>query len=139
MTKIYSFHVKIVNGRIAFNSENHKEMFQRWISQWEGKEIGLEVTEKKSKRSEQQNKYLWVYYNQIARETGYTTDEVHEWAKGACMPNEIKEIFGDKTRIKKSTTELSKGEMVEFIINIEQKTGIQAPDTTEYFGYSYHK
>jgi hypothetical protein len=137
--KIYSFYIKIEDNNIVFKSENHKQMFQRFLGQWNGKEVSLEVIEKKNTRSYEQNRYLWLYYTLISEETGFTPDEVHEWAKGTCLPTEIKELFGDKVRIKKSTTELTKGQMVEFIMKIEEKTGIQAPDTTEYFGDSYHK
>lgn len=137
--KIYQFHIKIEDNNIVFKSQNHKEMFQRFLGQWNDKEVSIEVVEKKNTRSQQQNRYLWLYYGVISRETGFTPDEIHEWAKGVCLPTEIKELFGDKVRIKKSTTELTKGQMVEFIMNIEQKTGILAPDTTEYYGFSYHK
>lgn len=137
--KITSIVVQIEKGRIKPKSEHHEALIERFFQQFEGKEVRLEVTEKKSKRSEEQNRYLWLYYNIISAETGYTPLEIHEWAKSACLPTEVKEIFGDKTRIKKSTTALTKGEMVEFIINIESKTGIPSPDTTQYFGYSYHK
>ena len=138
--KLYSFLVKIINGRITFRSEDHKQKFSNWLTQWNDKEVLIEISEKKSKRSDEQNRYYWgVYLPLISRETGYTVDEIHEWAKGTCLPTEIKEIFGDKVRIKKSTTKLTKGQFVEYIINIEQRTEIQAPDTTEYLGYSYHK
>ncbi len=137
--KIHSIHVSIKDGNLVFKSDAHRDLFKRFISQWNDKEIMLEVSEKKNTRSQQQHKYLWLYYGVIARETGYTPDEVHEWAKGVCLPTEIKELFGSKVRIKKSTTELTKGQMVEYIMNIEEKTGILAPDTTAYYGFSYHK
>jgi hypothetical protein len=137
--QITQFHIKIADNNLVFKSDEHKAMFKRWLGQWEGKEVSLEIKEKKNTRSQEQNKYLWLYYGVISDETGFTPDEVHEWAKGVCLPTEIKEMFGDKVRIKKSTTELTKGQMVEFIMNIEENTGIPAPDTTEYFGYSYHR
>ncbi len=133
------FHVTIKNSRIAFKSERHKEMFTMFLTQFNNREVMIEILEKKSKRSDQQNRYYWVYLTMLSRETGYTKDEIHEWAKSACMPTQIKEIFGDKVRIKKSTAKLTIGQFCEYIMNIEQKTGIPAPDTTEYFGYSYHK
>lgn len=139
MSKIYSFHIKVQDGSICFKSATHEQMFHNWLSQWNDEEIGLEVIEKKSKRSEQQNRYLWLYYGVISKETGYTEEEIHEWAKGTCLPTSIKEIFGNKVRVKKSTTGLTISEMMEFIINIETKTGILTPDTTDFLGFSYHK
>lgn len=137
--KINKFHIKVENNNIVFRSEEHKAMFKRFLGQWNGKEVSLDVEEKKNTRSMEQNRYLWLYYGVISDETGFTSGEIHEWAKGTCLPTDIKDMFGSKVRIKKSTIALTKGQMCEFIINIESKTGISAPDTTAYFGYSYHK
>jgi hypothetical protein len=70
--------------------------------------------------------------NIIADETGMNVDELHAWAKGKFLTQEITEVFGDKVRLTKSTTELSKSEFSEYIQNIEIETGIPAPDTTPF-------
>jgi len=58
--KVYSYHIKIdKTGNIVFKSENHKAMFKRWLSQWADKDVALEVIEKKSKRSDEQNRYYF--------------------------------------------------------------------------------
>lgn len=138
--KIYSFHVKIVNNNITFKSETHKEMFKRFLGQWNDREVGLEIIEKKSKRSDQQNRYYWgAYLPILSSETGHTKDELHELFKAKFLTKKISEVMSQKVRITKSTTELSKGEFSDFIANISEFTQIEPPDTTEYFGYSYHK
>lgn len=137
--KIYSFHIKIEKGNIVFKSENHKEMFKRWLAQWNDKEVSLEVTEKKSTRSGEQNRYYWLYLTLIKDETGNDIDDLHSYFKGKFLTKKISEMYGDKFRVTKSTTDLSKGEFCDYLVEISGLTGIELPDTTEYFGYSYHK
>lgn len=137
--KIKTFHIQIKDGRMAFKSEQHKEMFMRYLSQFEGKEVMLDIEEKKSKRSGQHNNYLWLYMTIIAEETGYTPNEVHEWAKGKFLTQGIQQVFGANVRIKKSTTELTKGEFCNYLADISNETGIPLPDTQMALGYSYHK
>jgi len=137
--KISTFHIQIKNGRMAFKSDTHKEMFERYLSQFEDKEVMLSLEEKKSKRSGQQNNYYWMYITLIAEEKGYTPNEVHEWAKGKFLTLGIQEVFGAKVRIKKSTPGLTIGEFANYLADISLETGVPLPDTTDVFGYSYHK
>lgn len=137
--KIYRFNVKIENNTFAFKSEAHKNMFQRWLQQWEGKEVGIEVIEKKPKRTEQQNRYYWMYLSLIESETGNKKKALHALFSKRFLTEEITELYGDKVRVTKSTTELSVGEFCEYLIDISTITQVELPDTEEYFGYSYHK
>lgn len=137
--QIYSFHVLIEDGDLTFNSPAHKEKWHHFLRQFEGKKVAVEITEKKSTRSQQQNSYYWVYLQVIARETGHSTDDLHELFKGKFLSKGIKEIFGEKVRSKVSTTNLSVGRFVEYLMEIEELTSIPLPDTTDYYGYSYHK
>lgn len=137
--KLSTFHIQIKEGKIAFKSDAHKAMFERYLTQFEGKDVFMEINEKKVTRSGQQNNYLWLYMNIISQETGYTPNEAHEYFKGKYLTEGIKEVFGAKVRIKKSTTELTKGEFSNYLADIFVETGIPLPDTTEYLGYSYHK
>ena len=137
--KISQFHIKIENNNLVFNSENHKDIFKKFLSQWNGKNVSLEIIERKSKRSQEQNRYYWLYLTLIKEETGNEIEDMHAYFKGKFLTKKISEIYGDKYRVTKSTTELSKGEFCEYLVNISSITGVELPDTTEYFGYSYHK
>ena len=130
--------VKIENQSLVFKSEYHKKMFKRFLGQYEDKQVYLEITEKKSKRSKDQNAYYWLYLGIIAEDTGYTTEELHALFSGMFL-SEIKEVMGKTVRIKKSTAKLTVGEFCEYLADISAETGIPLPDTTEYWGYSYHK
>ena len=137
--KITRFNVKIKNNTFYFKSKEHSDMFARFLSQFENQDVFLEISEHKSKRSEQQNRYYWLYLSIIERDCGNTIDELHTYFKGKYLTKEISEVYGDKCRITKSTTDLTKGEFVEYLVNISECTGIDLPDTTLFFGYSYHK
>lgn len=137
--KLDRIQIKIKDGNIYLKSDSHRKVFKRWLSQYDGKEIYLHATEKKSQRSHEQNAYYWLYLGIIAEETGHTTEELHAFFKGMFLTKEIKDVLGKKTRLTISTTELSKGEFIEYLYNIEAETGVKLPDTSDYWGYSYHK
>lgn len=137
--KVRSFIIKITDGRIHFKSEHHKHLFNNWLKQFNDGSYRLEINDIKEKRSDQQNRFYWgVYLPLIAEETGHTTEELHELFRGM-FNSEIKEVLGKQVRVSKSTTNMTKGEFVEYIMKIEAQTGILAPSVEEYFGYNYRK
>ncbi len=100
----------------------------------DGEEVSLVVTNKKPKRTEQQNRYYWgVYLPIIMSETGeQDLNRLHELFKGEFLTTEIAEVLGKKVRIKKSTTDLSISEFCQYIMQIQELTGIMAPPTENY-------
>ena len=90
------------------------------------------ITDKKPLRTLQHNNYLWLFYSLIGLSSGHTSKELHIWAKGKFLTKGITEVFGDKTRIVKSTKELNRSEFCEFICRIEDDTGIEAPETEPF-------
>lgn len=136
-----TFIVKAENKGIKFKSDHQRGLWLQRLAQLDGKEFSLTIDERKPKRSTQQNAFLWLYIGLIADETGYTKDELATLFKGKFLSREIKEVMGQKVRITKSTTDLSKSEFSEYIMEIEAFTGIQSPNTDEFFDYklSYHK
>ena len=128
-----TFIVEIKQGKPAFTSEYQRSLFNQFLSQFEGKKVWLTIDPKIPVRSLRQNRYLWLFYQVIADETGHTAEEVHEFAKEHCLPVKEIEMFGKKTKIHKTTTTLTKGDTFpEFIKRLEVETGIPAPDTTPY-------
>lgn len=117
---------------MVFKSSQHEALWKTLLKNHEDKEVFVEVYEGKIKRSEQQNNYYWMYLSLIADETGYTSEEIHEWAKGKFLTKQIKELFGDKVRTKLSTTRLTKGEFAEYIMKIENETSVLAPPVQDY-------
>lgn len=137
--EITRFQIQIENGELRFNSPAHQEKWRRFLLQFEGKQVGIEIFVPKSIRTLQQNAYYWVYLTQMSEQTGHTKEDLHELFKDKFLTTGVKEIFGSKVNTKSSTTSLSVGKFVEYLMKIEELTGIALPDTTDYFGYSYHK
>lgn len=100
-----------------------------------GETVTLYVSSRRPKRTIQQNRYYWgVYLPLIAKETGeHDLEALHKLFSGKFLSEGIKEVLGQKMRITKSTTSLSKADFSEYIMNIEAETGIEAPPTANYF------
>lgn len=100
-----------------------------------GEVVTLYISTRKPKRTLAQNAYYWgVYLPLIAKETGqHDIEALHMYFTGKFLTEEIAEVFGQKVRMKKSSTSLSKTGFTEYIMNIEAETGIQAPPTENYY------
>lgn len=99
-----------------------------------GEMVTLEIHNRKAKRTEAQNRYYFgVYLPLIGRETGeHNIDRLHALFSGKFLTEMVVEVLGEKTRLKRSTTELNIGEFSEYIMNIEAETGIEAPPTESH-------
>ena len=108
--------VQLVEGRKRLVL-NAPIQFQIEIKKYpEGKELALRLDDRKAKRSNAQNSYLWgVVYQLISETTGYTVNEVHEWGKRKFLPKKDIIIGSVLVQSTKSTTELNKNEMTEYI------------------------
>lgn len=140
MAQITRFHIKIEDNNLVFKSEEHKEMFKRWLGQWNGKEIELEINEKKSKRTMFQNNALHLWYELVAQElnnAGYTVQLVLkekidiDWDK-----DKFKTLLWHPAQEailnKKSTTELRKTEDIDKVYehlnrHLGEKFGVHIP------------
>jgi len=115
---------------------NNKRWYQHQINKFKpGEQINIVLNNRKPKRTIAQNNYYWgVYLPLIAYETGEPDlDRLHELFKGKFLTQGVVEVLGEKVRMKRSTTELGVGEFCDYIMNIQNLTGIEAPPT-ENFG-----
>ena len=122
------------NGRRELLMES-EAYFQNQLNKFEEDEkVTLTISNRKPKRTIQQNRYYWgVYLPLIATETGERNlDRLHELFKGKFLTEGIVEVLGEKVRIKKSTTKLSISAFMDYISAIEELTGVQAPPTENY-------
>lgn len=139
--KISQFIIEVHQGKIKFNSERHRCLFQSYLNQFEGK-YSLEINEIKNTRSEQQHRYYWMYLSLVAEETGHSkTDReyLHQLFKKKFLKTGIHELFNDVIVTTKSTTKLTKGEFCEYLANIQMLTGVELPNTQEFLGYTFHE
>lgn len=128
-----NFLFRAKNGKPTFESDYAKLRFQDHLSKNEGKLYRIEQVQ--NTRSLQQNSLLWLYYTTIADHTGYTPDEVHQVMKQRHLPKQKVVLRGGEYEVIKSTTKLRKGEMVEFLMNIERDAsdmGIILPNPQEW-------
>jgi hypothetical protein len=79
----------------------------------------VKVTERKSRRSTEQNSRLWALYNALGQHIGIEADEVHQLMGFKFL--RYQKYVGDKIEeFIKSTTKLNTAEMTEYQENIER-------------------
>ena len=64
-----------------------------------GKKVWIRIDTREPTRSEQQNKFYWLYLGMISESSGHRPEELHELFKGKFLTLAIKEIYGEKTRV----------------------------------------
>lgn len=130
-------------GKIDASGKILLEKNDQWklrLETLKDQDIQISIDRKRKRRSTKQNSYLWgAVYETIASSTGHTPTELHHIFGAMFLKRPI--IFNGKEIIQiKSTTELSTGEMVEYIMNIAAEVatmGITLPDSTEWDPVKY--
>lgn len=148
MGKEYTQISKGFSGTIVEREEmkewqpNHPIYLRHELNKYKaGDKVTCYYTNEKLKRTEAQNRYYWgVYLPLISAETGNDVDDLHSLFKGLFLSKGTVEVLGHKVRRAKSTTELTAGQFSEYILRIEELTGVLAPPTEEYnFGKKEEK
>lgn len=127
--------VRAEDGRLKLEMSS-PVWFAHQISKFRvGEMVTMYVSSRRPKRTMQQNRYYWgVYLPLISKETGERDLEaLHKLFTGKFLSEGIKEVLGQKVRMTRSTTSLSKSDFSEYIMSIEAETGVQAPPTENYF------
>lgn len=68
----------------------------------------------RKRRTTDQNNYMWAMYEEIAKHTGHTPNEIHEWCKAQFAPPCRVRIRGDVVEYR-STAKLNTAEMSEYL------------------------
>lgn len=118
--KNFIAHALIQDGKLRWINEAY---MAHWLPKFEGQKAVLTIKKKWSKRSLNQNKLYWLWLDIIAEDTGHTPDELHTIYKGLFSPKKIIKVGKRVFNIPKGTSELSKGEMVEYMLNVEAEAG----------------
>ena len=72
---------RIDAGKLVIDRHT-KQQQEAAVKGWDDQPVEIEIRPWASSRSDRQNKWLWgVLYREIARETGYTAEDVHELMK----------------------------------------------------------
>lgn len=79
----------------------------------------VDIRERKSKRTLDQNRRLWSMYNSLGKHLGLDADEVHQFM-GYKFLRYQKDVGGKVEEFIKSTTKLNTAEMAEYQESIER-------------------
>lgn len=103
----------------------------RQLRRWKDGEVVITIERKHARRSLQQNAYLWgVVYQLLSEHTGYTVEEIHEWAKMKFIPKRIALADGngevrDDLVIGGSTRKLNKVQFGEYVEAIREFAALE--------------
>lgn len=103
----------ITDGKMQRNTS---QLIAEEIKHFEGKRVHITIEKLKSTRSVQQNRLWWLYIGIIAKEIGYTKDELHEICKFKFLRKEkVNEKTGEVFEYCGSTAKLGKSEFGELV------------------------
>jgi len=125
----------VLNGNI-FLDYNDKIKQQKWLQSLNGKRIEMIIRPFRAKRTIPQNAYYWgVVLKTISKETGYTSEELHEFFKRIFLKKEI--VIGGKVyETSISTRKLKKDQFSEYIEKIKGfvflRLDLVIPEAGEY-------
>lgn len=126
------FKAKIENKTITFANVAYA---RHHLEKFEGKEIIITVEKIHNKRSLNQNAYMWLCLQAISNHTGHSPDELHRLFKGLFLPRNDVVFNGRKFSMAGSTTDLTKGQFVEYMMRISAEAGelgIVLPSIDDY-------
>lgn len=123
------FTAKSVDGKLSLGSEGNTFRFKQWLEQNPNKMLKIEPIG--NERTNQQNRYYWLYLGIIERETGNCANYLHEYFKRIHLPPTYISVMGKEIKIPTSTTDLKKHEMSDYLDKICAETGVPLPDPEE--------
>jgi hypothetical protein len=109
-------HFKVVNGAMEYRNVDYVALN---IEKFEGCSGILHIKKKWNKRSNKQNRYFWLCMGVLSEHTGHTPEEMHTIVKGLYCPKKQIKVGKKEYSVPKGTSELSKGEFVELMLNID--------------------
>lgn len=69
------FMAKTENGELIFEGDVRLKEYLKTV---EGKPLSVKITQYRKGRSDNQNRYYWACVNVMAKEWGYTSEELHD-------------------------------------------------------------
>lgn len=126
----HNIHTKIQKNGVVIFTPNQQIFLAKHVGKW------LTSSIEKPKRSNQQNRFYWLYLHIIEVETGNNADDMHEYFKRTLLSPRfisVKDKNGKEIEVKipGSTTKQNKIEMGEYLDKISAKTGVPIPNPCE--------
>ncbi len=132
MSKPFIAHCRVVGGFLEWKNIDYLNIN---LPKYEGLEGILTIKKKWNKRSLNQNNYFWMCMECLAEYTGHSPEELHVIVKGLYCPKKEVKVGKKVYMIPKGTSELTKGEFVELMMNVNvlaSSVGVVLPDPTDY-------
>jgi len=127
------FRATIKDGKLFYD---RRDLFDLFIGSITGR-VKISVKRDRKVRStgkgneRNMNGYYWLYLTLIESETGNTANDLHEYFKKTFLKPRIKTLFGKEIELASTTTELTGLEMWDYMLKIENLSGIQIPPHPE--------
>ncbi|HPQ42909.1 MAG TPA: hypothetical protein PKZ42_01680 [Syntrophales bacterium] len=124
-----TFYGTINNGKLTLDNRN---IFEMYLGSSKGR-VKITLEQFKKVRStgkdgeRNMNGYYWLYLNVISQETGDHPNNLHEYFKRKLLPPSIVIILAREVKLPATTTKLSGNEMWDYMVKIEELTGIPIP------------
>jgi len=86
----------------------------------------VEIKQRATKRSLDQNALLWKWYDVIRQHVGdttgehYSAEQLHEWFKAKFLPSRVVSVAGESVRCRATTTKLTVAEMHDYMEMIDR-------------------
>ena len=119
MSKIIelTYFASVNNGILKIKD---RKGFDKYICQFEGKEVTVDVKRKRSKRSLEQNAFFHSWVGLLSDYTGYTKTEMKDIIKNQFLKCEsVNEKTGSIFTYTKDTSSLNKTEFADFCTDIQ--------------------
>ena len=130
--KDFTAHFSVKNGFLEWKNPDYLSIN---LPKYEGMEGILKIKKKWNKRSVNQNSLYWEWVGIIADYCGNTPEETHTILKGLFAPKKEVKVGKKSYMIPRSTTDLTKGEMVEYMFQVgveASNLGIVLPSPEDY-------
>lgn len=127
------FKAQIKEGKLYFD---RRDLFDLYISSLTGR-VKIIVKRDRKVRStgkpgeRNMNGYYWIYLTLLEQETGNSANDLHEFFKLKFLKPRIKTLFGKEVEFVPTTTELTGMDMWDYMLKIEQLSGILIPPHPE--------
>lgn len=79
----------------------------------------IKITQKREKRSIDQNSLMWLWLSAVEQETGNNKEDLHDYFRAQYLGGEWREIFNDKYFKLKSTTQLNTLQFTNYLNKIQ--------------------
>ncbi len=145
MGKAYTYTSRPFAGKIVLDGKTKKKRIELSAPLYYSHEVGkfkvgdpvtIVITNRKEKRTEQQNRYWWgAYLPAIIAEgkgAGNALDTHEDFARKFLTVKEWKNDRGQICYTRRSTTELSVGQFCQFVADVYEETGVMPPPTESY-------